>query len=195
MTVQIISGRAARRNLQTPPGQRTRPTQSRVREALFSIITSRIGPLSGLRVLDGFSGSGALGLEAWSRGASEVWLAEAHPPTAKLIQANAHTIGAASECHVICGRLPNALSSIPPSTTFDLVLLDPPYGDPSLTPTLLSLLTNARLHTQSLLVVEHSAAQPPHLPPGLTLDLQRSYGDSAVSLLSPDSFNSTPDPE
>jgi 16S rRNA (guanine966-N2)-methyltransferase len=183
MSVQIIAGRAARRLLKTPPGQRTRPTQARVREAIFSMIIAHLGDLDGACALDAFAGSGALGLEAWSRGADRVWLIEAHRATSALILDNARALGALPSCEVHCGRLPTALSWLPPDACLDLVTLDPPYGSPDLPLTLSALLRPGLLQPHALLVVEHAASYALSLPPGLTLHLQRSYGETAVSLL------------
>src|SRR5438128_11687478 len=90
---RIIGGSAGGRRIATPRGTHTRPTTDRVREALFSSIESWCGSLSGLRFLDLYAGSGAVGLEAWSRGAEAVTLVESDRRTARLISTNATTIG------------------------------------------------------------------------------------------------------
>src|SRR3954449_7759145 len=90
---RIIGGRAGGRRIATPRGSHTRPTSDRVREALFSAIESWCGSLSGLRFLDLYAGSGAVGLEAWSRGAGVVTLVEQDRRTASMIAANAHDLG------------------------------------------------------------------------------------------------------
>src|ERR687894_2464515 len=90
---RIIAGRAGGRRLETPKGAQTRPSSDRVREALFSAVESWCGSLQGLRFLDLYAGSGAVGLEAWSRGAGVVTLVEQDRRTAALISANAKTLG------------------------------------------------------------------------------------------------------
>ncbi|MBU2075293.1 MAG: RsmD family RNA methyltransferase, partial [Actinobacteria bacterium] len=90
---RIIGGSAGGRRLETPRGEATRPTSDRVREALFSAVESWCGTLSGLRVLDLYAGSGALGLEACSRGADHALLVERDRRTAAVITANARTLG------------------------------------------------------------------------------------------------------
>src|SRR5689334_5896095 len=90
---RIIGGTAGGRRLQTPSGDATRPTSDRVREALFSALESQLGSLHGLRFLDLYAGSGAVGLEAGSRGAAAVTLVESDRRTARLVEANARTVG------------------------------------------------------------------------------------------------------
>src|SRR5262245_35713105 len=90
---RIIGGKAGGRRISTPRGVNTRPTSDRVREALFSAIESWCGSLAGLRFLDLYAGSGAVGLEAWSRGAGVVTLVEQDRRTASMISANARTLG------------------------------------------------------------------------------------------------------
>ncbi len=90
---RIVAGSAGGRRLRTPSGGRTRPTSDRVKEALFSALESQIGTLAGRRFLDLFAGSGAVGLEARSRGAQHVTLVERDPATAALIRANAKELG------------------------------------------------------------------------------------------------------
>src|SRR3954465_6966980 len=90
---RIIGGSAGGRRIDVPRGPRTRPTSDRVREALFSAIESWCGSLSGLRFLDLYAGSGAVGLEAWSRGAGVVTMVEQDRRTASMISANARALG------------------------------------------------------------------------------------------------------
>src|SRR5215218_8684934 len=105
---RIISGAAGGRRLATPSGPATRPTTDRVREALFSSIESWCGSLQGLRFLDLFAGSGAVGLEAWSRGAGVVTLVEQDRRTASLISANARRLGF-TKAHVVVAPVAVAL--------------------------------------------------------------------------------------
>lgn len=123
--MRIIAGQWRGRRLLAPPGAGTRPTADRTRETLFSMLASRLGSFEGLRVADLFAGSGALGLEALSRGAASVMLVETYAAARKVIAANAATLGAE------VALLPHSalrLPTPPPGGPFDLILADPPYG-------------------------------------------------------------------
>lgn len=123
---RIISGRAGGRRLETPPGSGTRPTTDRVREALFSAVESGFGPLTGCRVLDLFAGSGAIGLEALSRGAAHATLVEADRRAAATIARNVTTLGL-QEAQVERRSVESYTRAEPPMP-FDLMVLDPPYA-------------------------------------------------------------------
>ena len=121
---RIIGGRAGGRRLQTPPGQATRPTSDRVREALFSALESWCGSFAGLRVLDLYAGTGALGLEAASRGAGPVTLVERDRRTARLVETNRDTLGLGG-VQVVAVSVPTFLATAPPEDQrVDLVLRD-----------------------------------------------------------------------
>src|SRR3954462_14561463 len=120
---RIIGGSAGGRRIATPTGLHTRPTTDRVREALFSTIEAWSGSLQGLRFLDLYAGSGAVGLEAWSRGAGVVTLVESDRRTARLIGDNARVLGFA-KADVICASVTHVLTT-PPSAPYDVVFLDP----------------------------------------------------------------------
>ncbi len=96
MSTRIIGGTAGGRRIRTPSGEATRPTSDRVREALFSSIEAEVGSIAGLRFLDLYAGSGAVGLEAWSRGAGVVTWVEHDRRTAALIRDNARDLGCRS---------------------------------------------------------------------------------------------------
>ena len=123
---RIIGGSAGGRRITAPAGQHTRPTTDRVREALFSSIESWCGSLQGLRFLDLYAGSGAVGLEAWSRGAGVVTLVESDRRTARLIGDNARTLGFA-KADVVAPAPVAATLAEPPAAPYDVVFLDPPY--------------------------------------------------------------------
>jgi len=125
--VRIVAGRLRGRRLEAPPGATTRPTADRVREALFSMLASRIGTFEGLRVADLFAGSGALGLEALSRGAACATFVESDPAAAAAVRANAAALGLGESVRVLAG---SALS-LPAAEPFDLVFADPPYASGS----------------------------------------------------------------
>src|SRR5689334_3765380 len=116
---RIIGGTAGGRRIDAPRGTSTRPSSDRVREALFSAIESWCGTLQGLRFLDLYAGSGAVGLEAWSRGAGIVTLVEQNRRTAALITANAHALGF-TKAHVVAASVAATLLR-PPSAPYDVV--------------------------------------------------------------------------
>ncbi len=122
---RIIAGAAGGRRLSTPPGAATRPTSDRVREAVFSALESAVGSWAGLRFLDLFAGSGAVGLEAVSRGAAHAMLVEQHRRTAAVARGNVRTLGFAV-VEVVTARA-EVFVQRPPAQPYDVVFLDPPY--------------------------------------------------------------------
>jgi 16S rRNA (guanine966-N2)-methyltransferase len=122
--VRIIAGEWRRRLLQAPPGDATRPTADRTRETLFAMLTSRLGSLEGLAVADLFAGSGALGLEALSRGAASCVFVEQDPAAIRALRANIAALRAQSQCDV---RTASVMQLNPASAPLDVILLDPPY--------------------------------------------------------------------
>jgi 16S rRNA (guanine966-N2)-methyltransferase len=120
--VRIVAGQWRGRALEAPPGVATRPTADRVRETLFSMLASRLGAFEGLRVADLFAGSGALGLEALSRGAASATFVEQNAGAIAAIRRNAAKLGAAIDV------LPSSALSLPKKEPFDLILADPPYA-------------------------------------------------------------------
>src|SRR5436309_4205711 len=122
--MRIVAGEWGGRTLRAPPGGRTRPTADRVREALFSIL----GPIDGLRVLDLFAGSGALGIEALSRGAAQATFVERARPALTALRANLEALEISAEVHAGDARafLRNAAQA---GRTYDLVFVDPPYRE------------------------------------------------------------------
>ena len=165
---RIIAGHAGGRRLQTPKGDQTRPTSDRVREALFSAIEAWAGSLHGLRFLDLYAGSGAIGLEAWSRGAEAVTLVESDRRTAELIRGNARAVG----CDVaeVLARSVTAVLAAPPGAPYDVVFADPPYPltDAGVAGDLALLVAHDWLADGALVVVERSRRSPePTWPRGL----------------------------
>ena len=124
LKMRIIAGEWRGRAIEAPPGSTTRPTADRVRETLFSMLVSRLGSFDELRVADLFAGSGALGLEALSRGAASATFVESDAKAAAAIRRNAEKLGASDRVRVIAG---SALS-LPRSEPFDLIFADPPYA-------------------------------------------------------------------
>lgn len=180
---RIIAGTAGGRRLATPPGSGTRPTSDRVREAVFSALASR-GILPGARVLDLYAGSGALGLEAVSRGAAALTLVESDRRAVAVLRRNVATLGLpgvrvqAGTVEKAVGR-PREAGSAP----YDLVLLDPPYDvtEEALRAVLHGLVAGRWLAGGALVVVERSSRSPePPWPAGLQPDAAKRYGETAV---------------
>lgn len=174
--MRIISGTHKGRRIAAPSGDSTRPTSDRVREALFNIL----GPVDDESVLDLFAGSGALGLEALSRGARRCTFVESDRVAARVIQANLATLeltGAIVDTRDALVVLREAATG---GTIYDLVLCDPPYGDwTRLEPRLAELLPPV-LGAEGTLVVETGARTEPQLP--LDLTTSRRYGSARITL-------------
>jgi 16S rRNA (guanine966-N2)-methyltransferase len=178
---RIIGGSAGGRRISTPRGLATRPTSDRVREALFSAIESWCGSLQGLRFLDLYAGSGAIGLEAWSRGAGVVTMIEQDRRTAALITANAKDLGFA-KADVRVAPVAGALHT-PPRAPYDVAFLDPPYplDDTAVDADLAALAGNAWLVPGALVVVERSQrGSGPTWPEGLDGMRSRRYGETVL---------------
>jgi len=178
---RIIGGHAGGRRLATPRGAQTRPTTDRVREALFSAIESTIGSLEGLRFLDLYAGSGAIGLEAWSRGAGVVTFVESDKRTAALVSQNARDLGC-QRAEVIPTGVRSALSRMP-TAPYDVVVLDPPYplGEVELAGDLAALVTHGWLVPDALVVVERASRSPePTWPAGFEPVRNKTYGETAL---------------
>jgi 16S rRNA (guanine966-N2)-methyltransferase len=122
--VRIIAGEWRRRLLQAPTGEATRPTADRTRETLFAMLASRLGSFEGLAVADLFAGSGALGLEALSRGAATCLFVEQDAAAIRALRANIAALRAQPRCEV---RAASVMQLGPAKAPYDLILLDPPY--------------------------------------------------------------------
>lgn len=161
--------------LAEPRGHRLRPTAGLVREAMFNILGSEV---EGSQVLDLFAGTGALGIEALSRGATHATFVDSASAACRAIIDSLSRTGFAEAGTVLRGALPGALSSV--IGEFDVVFLDPPYDDRSAPELLVSLVP--QLAAEGLVVYEHSSRyNPPEHPSGLKLVDRRVYGDSAVA--------------
>lgn len=176
---RIIAGKYGGRRLKTMPGDTTRPTTDRVKEAVFSALESRLGPLHGSRVLDLFAGSGALGLEALSRGAAEVAFCESDAKAVSVIKGNLATIGARAV--VWAGPVERTLAAVK-GAPFDLVLADPPY--PLEAPAIeafLDQLTKGWLSDGATVVLERAKRSvEPTWPAGLSVSSQKTYGETRI---------------
>lgn len=178
---RIISGAAGGRRLRTPGGAATRPTSERVREALFSRL-EHLDAIAGARVLDLYAGSGALGLEAVSRGAAEALLVESGRGAATVARANAAAV--APQCsRVRADTVERVLLAGPGGAPYDLVLLDPPYelSEDDLADVLALLVLHGWLAADALVVLERSARSPePRWTEGLGRPEERRYGETKV---------------
>ena len=173
--VRIAGGSARGVPLVEPRGVRLRPTSGLVREAVFNILGSAVG---GARVLDLYAGTGALGIEALSRGASHATFLEGEAACVEAILQSLARAGFSAQATVLRGRLPAALDRI--EGTFDLIFMDPPYDDQSKEEVLVRL--SRLLAPGGRIVFEHgSRYNPPVRPEGLQLLDRRTYGDAAVA--------------
>lgn len=182
---RVVAGRAGGRRLVVPDGEATRPTSDRVREAMFSTLTSVLGSLDGLVVLDLFAGSGALGLEALSRGAARATFVERDRRALAALRRNVATTGL-GEVEIRGTAVERALRTPPADGAdpqVDLVLADPPYAfsSESLVQVLQALVDNRWLADDALLVVERSARDhPPSWPDNLMVLFSRRYSETLL---------------
>jgi len=182
---RIISGLAGGRRIHTPPGSGTRPTSDRVREALFSRL-EHLDVVHHAHVLDLYAGSGALGLEAASRGANSVLLVESDWAAVAVIRRNIADLGLPGvDVGVRAETVEKTLVSGPATDRgrYDLVLADPPYDvtEEALADALRLLVTHAWLSLDALVVVERSARSPqPRWPHGLDGAGERRYGETKM---------------
>ena len=185
---RIIAGSRGGRRLAMPPGDRTRPTTDRVREALFSAVAAWAGradaapeeALAGLAFCDLYAGSGAVGLEAASRGAGPVLLVEGNRRTATVTERNVAALGLVAR--VRAGKV-ESLVAEPAAQAFDVVFLDPPYEVASTTVTqvLADLATQGWLLPDALVVVERSKRTPLFGWPALVGESwSRGYGETVL---------------
>ncbi len=173
--MRIIGGTHSGRTLAAPPGRGTRPTSDRVREALFNLLSARTR-LAGADVLDLFAGSGALGLEALSRGAASATLVERHGPTLAVARANAAALGFASAVRPVRADVLAFLRR--PARPFGLAFADPPY-DLAEIPALPALV-RPHLAPDALFALEYDTRHDFTAAPGLVLT--RAYGQTVISL-------------
>lgn len=180
---RIVAGTLRGRTLAVPAGRDTRPTSDRVREALFSRLDHE-GLLQGTRVLDLYAGSGALGLEAASRGAAHVLLVEQAKQAAQVCRRNVADLGLAGTVEVQARAVAAVLGQAP-GEPYDLVLADPPYplAEDDLAAVLAALVERDWLADGAVVVVERSARGPePTWPEGLVRFDERRYGETVLWL-------------
>mgnify|MGYP001245667233 CR=1 FL=1 len=179
---RIVAGQFGGRWIATPAGAHTRPTSERVREALFSTLESTID-LTGARFADLYAGSGAVGLEAVSRGARHALLVESDPRAARVIRENIRALGAASSARLVTGKVAQVLAAGPDSEPYDVVFADPPYAvpDEEITAMLAALVGRGWLAPDAVVVVERAArGAPVKWVEGLTGQRCRRYGETAL---------------
>jgi len=176
--MRIIAGEWRGRAIEAPPGASTRPTADRVRETLFSMLASRIGSFEDLRVADLFAGSGALGLEALSRGAASATFVENDAKAAAAIRRNSGKLGAEDRVRVIAA---SALA-LPPSEPFDLIFADPPYTTGSGDAVVESVTKAGWLAPGGWLAVETARRQATE-DHGFGIDCARDIGSARITLL------------
>lgn len=177
--MRIIAGDWKRRQLRTPPGDATRPTADRVRETLFSMLVSRIGDFEGLKVADLFAGSGALGLEALSRGAASCLFVEQDAAAIRALRTNIAALQAQSRCDV---RATSVLALGPAKEPLDLILLDPPYGTSAGQVALDRMARLGWIGPSSWISLETGATESVKLR-DYTLDAERVVGKAKLNLL------------
>ena len=178
--MRIIAGSFRGRKLKSPEGRDTRPTSDRLRESIFSQLTHRLGgSFEGVRVADVFAGTGAMGLEAISRGAISAVFVEKHQGL-ELIKANAELLGCTDKCKFLGADARNLpLVSEP----IDLIFLDPPYGRELAEPALLSALKNKWLKTGAIAMIELAADDQFNCPEGFEEIQQKTSGKTKVITL------------
>lgn len=178
--MRIVAGRLRGRTLKGPASQAVRPTSDRLREAIFNILAhSYDGAVEDSRVIDLFAGTGALGLEALSRGARFALFVDEGAEARALLRANIESLGAAGLTRIF-RRDATKLGLAPPGGKFDLAFLDPPYGRDLAPRALASLLDGGWLNEGALCVIEEAAGAALDLPPGLAALERRDYGDTQI---------------
>ena len=180
--MRVISGAARGRTLHPPAGNRIRPTADRVKEAVFSSLASKFGSFVGLTILDLFSGSGSLGIEALSRGSKSAVFVDSHPDSIRLSRENLKLTGfdkAATLIMMDAVKGLQHLSNI--GMTFDIVLADPPYADKEMTDRVIRLLGELNLTSRDgVLVFETDNKCELQPPDKFQLSSRKVYGDTAI---------------
>jgi len=179
---RVVAGAARGRRLAVPLGTGTRPTSDRAREALFSTLTSMVGAWAGARVLDLYAGSGAVGLEALSRGAASCLLVESDARALRTVRANVETLGlTGAEVHG--GRVEALAAGASPGPAYDVVFLDPPYdmlGD-RLRTVLAELLEHGWVAPGAVVALERASRDVPwSWPGGFVGERSRRYGEATL---------------
>ena len=186
MSLRIVAGKHRGRSLAAPPGEDVRPTSARAREALFNILVhgghgrDGVSPLIGARVLDVFAGTGALGLEALSRGAVHATFMESDSTAVRTIGENLRKLGEAANARVV-----RCDATMPPKAnrTCDLAFLDPPYRSGLAGKTLGALARTGWLAPDARVTVELARTEDVELPPGFVVLDERRYGAAKILII------------
>ncbi|HVJ69953.1 MAG TPA: 16S rRNA (guanine(966)-N(2))-methyltransferase RsmD [Sphingomicrobium sp.] len=177
--MRIIAGEWRGRKLVAPEGRQTRPTADRTRETLFSMLASRLGSFEGLRIADLYAGSGALGIEALSRGAEHATFVETDRAALKAIDANSKTFGTGDRAAV---RAMSA-AALPDCQPFDLILADPPYEPGSGTAVAAAVAKAGWLAPGGWMAVETHRGDAVAPPKGWEVDTERDVGRARLTIL------------
>ncbi len=179
--MRIVAGSHRGRRLETPADDRIRPTSDRIRESVFNILGHRLdGGFIGKRVLDGFAGTGALGLEALSRGAASALFVDRNREALALCRRNAATLGVTEQADF---RVTDLTHAGPMTGPFDLVFLDPPYGEGLAARALAAIHAAGWLAPMAIVTIEADRAQPEIVPPGFSVIDSRDYGRTRIVLV------------
>ena len=182
--MRVIAGTSRGRRLATFAGRNVRPTPDRVREALFSILRSKIGSFSGIRVLDLFAGSGALAIEALSRGAASALLVDQAPESIRIIRENLERCLLADRASVLACDAWQALQGLS-AGAFDLVFIDPPYGRGLAERAVIEAGRLELLSEKGVLCVETAAGEPLPESAGALYSIdRRRYGSIMINFYS-----------
>ncbi len=176
--MRVIAGRLKGRRLKTPAWEGLRPTSDKLRETLFNILAPRI---EGARVLDGYAGTGAVGIEALSRGAAHVSFVERNRRAVALLEENLAACRLEQGYTIHCGDIVVALRRLPADARFDLILLDPPYEAEDVADALAA--AASRLAAEGMLVLERATRREPELPDGLARVRDVKSGDSTLTFM------------
>lgn len=181
--MRIIAGAARGKRLKGFPGQNVRPTADRVREALFSMLASRIGPFDGLKVVDLFAGTGALGIEALSRGASHACFVDQDRRSIQLVHHNLDLCQLQSAATVVTSPAESSMGRLSAFAPFDIAFLDPPYGQ-GLAEKVLNLVVKSRIMTGKawICIETDQHDQLPDQVADFNLQLRRNYGRTLIHL-------------
>ena len=179
--MRIVGGSLSGRVLRAPPGAATRPTSEKVREATFNILGNIMGSLDGAHVLDLFAGSGALGIEALSRGAAHATFVDAGKPALAAVRGNLKELGLDARALVVTGDAVAHAARLVPASLWRLVFVDPPYRSDLAARAVLSIAPE-KLAADAVIVIEHDRHNaPPDALGSLLRTDQRRYGDTLVS--------------
>lgn len=181
--MRIVAGTHRGKTLKAPPGTGTRPTSDRVREAIFSTLIARFAAVDAASVLDAFAGSGALGLEALSRGAVRATFVDSDPSSIRAIRSNVDSLGLAVSTAVVQRDVFRADPSTLPGAPFSLLFVDPPYRivAAQVNQLLEGLARGDALESGAVIAYEHAASSEPDWPRGFEPAGTKKYGDTSVS--------------